>query len=111
MDGFGDNIKKLLLAGIGVVATTAEKSKEMLDEMVEKGELTVEQGKALNEELKHNIKKTVKEKMNVAEEPDSPEEISEMLEKMSPEMIEALKEQLAAMEAADEQAGNAGVPD
>ncbi|WP_330413601.1 hypothetical protein [Coprococcus sp. AF21-14LB] len=50
MDGFGDNIKKLLLAGIGVVATTAEKSKEMLDEMVEKGELTVEQGKALNEE-------------------------------------------------------------
>lgn len=111
MDGFGDNIKKLLLAGIGVVATTAEKSKEMLDEMVEKGELTVEQGKALNEELKHNIKKTVKEKMNVAEEPDSPEEISEMLEKMSPEMIEALKEQLAAMEAADEQAGNKGVPD
>lgn len=111
MDGFGDNIKKLLLAGIGVVATTAEKSKEMLDEMVEKGELTVEQGKALNEELKHNIKKTVKEKMNVAEEPDSPEEISEMLEKMSPEMIEALKEQLAAMEATDEQAGNAGVPD
>ena len=36
MDGFGDNMKKLLLAGIGVVATTAEKSKEMLDEMVEK---------------------------------------------------------------------------
>ena len=28
MDGFGDNIKKLLLAGIGVVATTAEKSKD-----------------------------------------------------------------------------------
>ena len=27
MDGFGDNIKKLLLAGIGVAATTAEKSK------------------------------------------------------------------------------------
>ena len=61
MEGFGENIKKLLLAGIGAVATTAEKSKELLDDMVEKGELTVEQGKALNEELKHNIKKTVKE--------------------------------------------------
>lgn len=62
MDSFGENVKKLLLAGIGAVAVTAEKSKDLLDEMVEKGELTVEQGKVLNEELKHNIKKTVKEK-------------------------------------------------
>ena len=56
MDGIGENIKKILLAGIGAVATTTEKSKELLDEMVKKGELTVEQGKVLNEELKHNIK-------------------------------------------------------
>ena len=60
MDGIGENIKKILLAGIGAVATTTEKSKELLDEMVKKGELTVEQGKVLNEELKHNIKKTMK---------------------------------------------------
>lgn len=52
MDSFGENVKKLLLAGIGAVAVTAEKSKDLLDEMVEKGELTVEQGKVLNEELK-----------------------------------------------------------
>ena len=64
MDSFGENVKKLLLAGIGAVAVTAEKSKDLLDEMVEKGELTVEQGKVLNEELKHNIKKTVKENVN-----------------------------------------------
>ena len=43
MDSFGENVKKLLLAGIGAVAVTAEKSKDLLDEMVEKGELTVEQ--------------------------------------------------------------------
>ena len=61
MENFGDGIKKLLLAGIGAVAVTTEKSKEVLDEMVKKGELTVEQGKALNEELKHNIKKTMKD--------------------------------------------------
>ena len=98
MDGFGDNIKKLLLAGIGVVATTAEKSKELLDDMVEKGELTVEQGKALNEELKHNIKKTVKENVNVSVKPSSPEELDELLEKMTPEQIADLKERLHAME-------------
>ena len=28
--------------------------------------MTVEQGKVLNEELKHNIKKTMKEKVNVS---------------------------------------------
>ena len=56
----GEGIKKLLLAGIGTAAVTAEKSKEVLDELVKKGELTVEQGKVLNQELKHNIKESVK---------------------------------------------------
>ena len=49
MDKLSDNLKKIFLAGIGAVAVTAEKSKDLLDEMVEKGELTVEQGKVLNE--------------------------------------------------------------
>ena len=44
---------------------TAEKSKEVLDELVKKGELTVEQGKVLNRELKHNIKESVKKNVNV----------------------------------------------
>ena len=46
------------------MAVTAEKSKEVLDEMVKRGELTVEQGKVLNQELKHNIKDTVKKNVN-----------------------------------------------
>lgn len=94
MEGLGDNLKKLLLAGIGAVAVTAEKSKDVLDELVEKGELTVEQGKALNEELKHNIKKTVKENVNVSVKPSSPEELDELLDKMTPDQIEELKARL-----------------
>ena len=35
----GDGLKKLLLAGVGTVAVTAEKSKEILDELVKKGNL------------------------------------------------------------------------
>ncbi len=99
MDKLSDNIKKVILAGIGAVAVTAEKSKDLLDEMVEKGELTVEQGKVLNEELKHNIKKTVKEKVN-AVKPTSAEDISDLLDKMTPEQIAALKEQILKKEAA-----------
>ena len=102
MEKFSDNIKKIILAGIGAVAVTAEKSKDLLDEMVEKGELTVEQGKVLNEELKHNIK----EKMNIRPEEgkDSEVNISELLDKMTPEQIAALKEQLQKKEAENKEA-------
>lgn len=106
MDSFGENVKKLLLAGIGAVAVTAEKSKDLLDEMVEKGELTVEQGKVLNEELKHNIKKTVKEKTGAGRKETAAEELSDLLDKTTPEQLAALKEQIQKKEAeekADEQ--------
>lgn len=52
---FGDGLRKVFLAGIGALATTVEKSQEIVDDLVKKGELTVEQGKALNAELKHKI--------------------------------------------------------
>lgn len=102
-NNFGDGMKKILLAGVGAMAVTAEKSKELLDEMVKKGELTVEQGKALNEELKHNIKKTVKEKVSVSVKPSTPEELDELLDKMTPEQIRALKERISARETGAEE--------
>ena len=98
MERLTDGLKKILLAGIGTVAVTAEKSKEVLDEMVKRGELTVEQGKVLNQELKHNIKDTVKKNVNVSVKPQSPEELEELLDKMTPEQIQALKNKLAQMD-------------
>ena len=50
MNNFSEDLKKVLLAGIGAVATTIEKSKDVVDELVKKGELTVEQGKALRKQ-------------------------------------------------------------
>lgn len=101
MERLTDGLKKILLAGIGTVAVTAEKSKEVLDEMVKRGELTVEQGKVLNQELKHNIKDTVKKNVNVSVKPQSPEELEELLDKMTPEQIQALKNKLAQMDETD----------
>lgn len=98
MEKIGEGLKKIILAGIGTAAITAEKSKEILDEMVKKGELTVEQGKVLNQELKHNIKQTVKEKVNVSVKTSTPEELDELLGKMTPEQIEQLKSRLQKME-------------
>ena len=97
----GEGIKKILLAGIGTAAVTAEKSKEVLDELVKKGELTVEQGKVLNQELKHNIKESVKKNVNATLKPSNPDELKEVLGKMTPDQLAALKEQISKMQAKD----------
>ena len=44
MERLTDGLKKILLAGIGTVAVTAEKSKEVLDEMVKRGDCRAGQG-------------------------------------------------------------------
>ena len=98
MEKLGESLKKLLLIGIGTAAVTAEKSKEVLDDLVKKGELTVEQGKVLNKELKHNIKETLKDNVNVSVKASTPEEFQTLLEKMTPEQIEQLKQQISNMD-------------
>lgn len=53
MATIGDGFKDVFLAGIGAMAITGEKTKELVDQLVSKGEITVEQGKQINSELKH----------------------------------------------------------
>ena len=103
MGSLGDGVKKVLLAGIGTAAVTAEKSKEVLDKMAERGEAAVEQGKVLNQELRHNIKKTVKENVNVSVRTSSPEELDELLDKMTPEQMALLKQRIDEMEKKQEE--------
>ena len=88
---------------LGTAAVTAEKSKEILDELVRKGELTVEQGKVLNQELKHNIKSTVKTaadsvKENAARKNEQ-EELKATISKLTPEQLAAVKAQIESMQA------------
>ena len=51
----GDGLRKVVLAGIGALATGYEKGSAIVDDLVKKGELTVEQGKSLNTELKRKV--------------------------------------------------------
>jgi polyhydroxyalkanoate synthesis regulator phasin len=51
-----NDLKKVFLFGIGSVADTYDKASKVIDEMVQKGKLTVNEGKELTEELKRNIK-------------------------------------------------------
>ena len=80
MDQIGEGIRKLIMAGIGAVAMTKERSEDVLKELVRKGELTVEQGKVLNEELKHNVKEAVRNNVTVnVVKDDAPHAICEKL--------------------------------
>lgn len=49
------SLRDVMLAGVGSVAFSLEKGMEMVDELVKKGELTVNQGKELNQELKNKF--------------------------------------------------------
>ena len=116
MDQLSDGIRKLILAGIGAVAATKEKSEVILDELVKKGELTVEQGKVLNEELKHNIKDAIRDNVTLHIVTDEDEEepkdggddseaapqgdLMDAVDSMDDEQLTALKARIQAAEAA-----------
>ena len=105
MTTLSEGLKTIFLAGVGAVAVTAEKSKEIIDDLVKKGELTMEQGKVLNEELKRDIQEKVKETVTVQVVKEAPEgDLLSQVDSMSREDRQALKEKLAAMEDADEAA-------
>ena len=93
---FGDEIKKVFLAGIGAIAETIETGQEMVDSLVEKGELTVKQGKILNEELKHGFKENGKDLKNAAVKKET--NILDSVEKLSHDELLKLKQKIAELE-------------
>lgn len=64
----GEGLRKVMLAGVGALATTYEKGSEIVDDLVKKGELTVEQGKALNTELRRKVTETIDDAKQSAEQ-------------------------------------------
>lgn len=59
-----NDLKKVLLAGIGLTAMTVDKADSFVKELVEKGRLTVEEGKELEQELKRQSKEEAQELLN-----------------------------------------------
>ena len=82
LQSLGNDLKKILLAGIGAAAVTAEKSQQVVAELVRRGELTVEQGRSINEELQHKAQQRRQE------------EWLEQVERLSPQQRQALKDKL-----------------
>lgn len=96
LNNISEDLKKIFLAGVGAVAITAEKSKDVIEELVKKGELTVEDGKVLNEELKH----TMKEKF--CDGIQEIEKVSENLSKYTKDELEILKKKIEELQKDEE---------
>ncbi len=61
MDQLGNELKKILMAGIGAATTAVEKTGEVIEKLAQKGEITYEQAKEMGAEAAAKIKKAVDE--------------------------------------------------
>lgn len=98
MSDLMDAMKKAFLAGVGAAAEGTEKAESLLKDMVKKGELTVEQGKVLNQELKHDFDEKVKDSREKAKKNTERKDMSEFLKNLSAEDLKELKAKLDALD-------------
>ena len=105
MDQITSGLRKLLLAGIGAAAIAKEKGGEVLELLSKRGEVTVEQGKVLNEELKHSVKEAIRD--NVTVHVVRPEED---LDNLDDAQLEALRQRVQAAQEKRAQAAPAQAP-
>lgn len=99
LSSLNEELKKIFLAGLGAAAFSAEKSKQIVDELVKRGELTLEQGKVLNEELRRTIKE--KTAVSEVEKPDSSIDMASVenaIGRMSRQQLEELRGKIAEAE-------------
>ncbi len=91
-----EELKNILLMGLGAMSMTNDKAQELKKELLQKGEEMFEKGKIANEELKHNLKETLKESVTVVveEEEMSKEKLQEKVKSLTKEEKEELLKML-----------------
>ena len=106
------SFKNIFLAGVGATAYSFEKAQELVDDLVKKGELTVQQGKVVNEELKRNVSQKLRNAADSLENAgkeasatvlETADDLLGKVEEMTAEQRKALKEKLEQMDQDDEE--------
>ena len=90
MDSIESYLRKLIVASVGAADLGCEKLGKLLDECVARGEVTVEKGRVLNEELKRTCKQAAAK--------DADEKPAVDVDAMSADEREALLQKLIAMD-------------
>ena len=89
-----ENIKNVLLMGLGAISLTGEKACELKKELLEKGEALYKEGAIKNEELKRDIKNKIKENTNIEYTSVTKEDLVDIIKNMSDEEKAELTELL-----------------
>ena len=92
VNSIGEGFKNVFLAGIGALAIGGEKGKELVDMLVAKGEMTIDQGKQINRELQYKADEATKTAREAA--------LEARMKAMSPEQREAFAAKAAEFAAA-----------
>lgn len=100
-DNIAESFQNIFLAGVGALALGGEKAKVIIDDLVDRGQVTVEQGRKINAELKHKAaegtSKFHEESVRAYVKSLSPEDRASFIERMA-----ALADEISADEASDE---------
>ena len=86
-----DELRNILLMGLGAMSLTSDKAKELRKELLEKGEKAYNEGKILNEELKHNALEKIRETVGTSKE-SIVKAIKDMSDEEKKEIMDLLNE-------------------
>lgn len=53
-NNIAESFQNIFLAGVGALSIGGEKAREVIDDLVQRGKVTVEEGRKMNEKLKHD---------------------------------------------------------
>ncbi len=93
-----EELRKLVLAGLGAASLAAEKTGETLESLVKRGEEALAQGKDLNERLRHEIRQTINEEEKPTGGVTGKEAVMASLDQLSPEERKEIAKKLRQME-------------
>lgn len=100
-----NTFQEIFLAGVGALAYGGERASELIDKLIEKGEITVEQGKQINSELQHKAGETFAQLRHEALEAQmmamTPEQRAEFVAKVNDLAAQVTSDTAAAADAAN----------
>lgn len=86
-----ENLKEIILMGLGAISLTGEKAVELKKELMEKGEALYKEGSIKNEELKRNIKESLNIEVAEVDKDDIVDIINNLSDEEKAEIEELLK--------------------
>ena len=90
IENMKENMKDVLLMGLGALSLTGEKANDLKKELLERGESLYKEGSIKNEELKRSLKDKIKENTNIKVTTATKEEIVDIINSMSDEEKEEI---------------------